>query len=423
MVLPVLVVIGKDYPGATPVLLGVALGVYGLTQAALQLPLGLLSDYIGRKPVIIAGLVVFGVGSVTAAMAESIEWLIAGRALQGAGAIAAAIMALLTDLTAEQNRTKAMASVGASIGVAFALSLVLGPLIAAGWGLSGIFWVTAGLSGFGILVTLFLVPNPDKQTLAASEGSLSSRLNSVITNTQLLRLDAGVFILHMLMTALFVAAPVLFVEQIDLPVEKHWQLYLPIMVVAFVAMVPFIIIAEKRRKMRPVFLMAVATLAVSLLLMASVPANLFLMALLLLVFFWGFNLLEATLPSLMSKLAPAGTKGAASGIYSTCQFLGAFAGGVIGGLVLDNLGSAWIFALGGLASLLWLAFSWSMVVPKPTSNVLVTLNGQSFEQIVNQLRDLDGVVEVTYLQEHSAASLRVDSDQFQRTQLQELGLS
>ena len=423
MVLPVLVVIGQEYEGATPVLLGIALGVYGLTQAALQLPLGLLSDYIGRKPVIIGGLLVFGLGSVTAASANSIEWLIIGRALQGAGAIAAAIMALLTDLTTDQNRTKAMASVGASIGVAFALSLVLGPLIAVPWGLAGIFWVTAGLSVVGILVTMFIVPTPVKISHSAAQGSPRERIRSVLHNPQLVRLDIGVFILHMLMTALFVAVPVVFVEKIDLPVERHWYLYLPIMVIAFVAMVPFIIAAEKYRKMRPVFLAAIGALALSLLLMASLPSNLFIMALLLLLFFWGFNLLEASLPSLMSKMAPAGTKGAASGVYSTCQFLGAFVGGVIGGLLLDNASVVWVFVAGGVASGLWLAISWSMVVPKPTSNVLVTLNGQSFEQIVDRLRDLDGVVEVTYLQELSAASLRVDNDQFRRNQLQELGLS
>ncbi len=422
MVLPVLVVLGASYEGATPALLGLALGVYGLSQAVLQLPLGLLSDFIGRKPVIVGGLLVFALGSVTAATADSVHWLIVGRALQGAGAIAAAIMALLTDLTSEANRTKAMASIGASIGVAFALSLVIGPLIASAWGLSGIFWLTALLALLGVVVALVVVPSPRPHPVASGGESLPARMRSVLSNGQLLRVDAGVFVLHMLMTALFVALPTVFVERLQLPVERHWLVYLPIMVIAFVAMVPMIILAEKRRKMKSVFLIAVASLAVSLLLLSSEPHSLLLTLAFLLVFFWAFNLLEATLPSLMSKLAPIGTKGAASGIYSTCQFLGAFTGGAVGGFLLQHLNSYWIFWLGAAMALLWLCWGWSMVVPKPLNQVLVTLNGQAFEQVETRLRALDGVVEVTYLQELSAASLRVDSDHFQKTKLQELGL-
>lgn len=422
MVLPVLVVLGADYQGATPVLLGLALGVYGLTQAVLQIPLGLLSDYIGRKPVIIAGLVVFMLGSITAAAAQSIEWLIIGRALQGAGAIAAAIMALLTDLTSDQNRTKAMASVGASIGVAFALSLVIGPLIAAQWGLPGIFWVTALLALLGIFVAVFIVPKQPKAIAGNAKNSPWQRLNEVVKHRQLLRLDLGVFFLHFLLMAIFVAVPAQLVNALDVPISRHWLIYLPIMVVAFIAMVPLIIMAEKRGKTKPIFLLAVGSLALSLVLMAIAASSLTIMVILLLLFFWGFNLLEATLPSLMSKTASTDTKGAASGVYSTCQFLGAFAGGALGGWLYQVGGGQVVFLVGAAIALLWLIISWSMSVPKPTSQVLVSLGNLAFEQVAGQLKGIEGVLEVTYLQEHGAASLRVQSGRFDRASLQALGL-
>ena len=421
MVLPVLVVLGADYQGATPALLGLALGIYGLTQALLQIPLGLLSDFLGRKPVIIAGLLVFAAGSVIAAVADNITWLIIGRALQGAGAIAAAVMALLTDLTSDQNRTNAMASLGASIGVAFALSLVLGPVIAAHWGLAGIFWLTAGLAVVGILVAAFVVPPQPRNSVHESTGSAGSRLRTVLTNRQLQRLDVGVFCLHLLMTALFVAVPGVLV-QAQLPVAKHWLVYLPVMVVAFVAMVPLIIIAEKRRKTKPVLLTAVLSLALSFLALVFAGKSLVPVVLLLLLFFWGFNLLEATLPSLMSKTAPVGTKGAASGVYSTCQFMGAFAGGVLGGWLLENFDAQSVFMMGACLAGLWWLLSLSMAEPKATSQVLVTLDGRAFEQVVEPLKNLEGVLEVTHLQDLKAASLRVYSDQFERASLQELGL-
>ena len=421
MVLPVLVVLGADYHGATPALLGLALGVYGLTQALLQIPLGLLSDFLGRKPVIIAGLVVFAVGSVVAAVADNVYWLILGRALQGAGAIAAAIMALLTDLTSDQNRTKAMASVGASIGVAFALSLVLGPLVASAWGLAGIFWLTAVLAVAGMFVAAFVVPAQPRGLHNDPEVSAGKRLQTVLAHRQLQRLDIGVFCLHLLLTALFVAVPGVLVQS-SLPVAKHWLVYLPVMVVAFVAMVPLIILAEKRHKTKPVFLIAVASLAISTALLSFIGPSLFGVVALLLVFFWGFNLLEATLPSMMSKTAPAGTKGAASGVYSTCQFLGAFVGGVLGGWLLQSFSAQTVFMLAASVAGLWWLLSLSMTVPKPTSQVLVTLGDRAFDQVVESLQGLDGVLEVTHLKDVKAASLRVYSDQFQRASLQELGL-
>lgn len=423
MVLPVLVVLGGDYQGATPALLGLALGVYGLTQALLQLPLGLLSDFVGRKPVIVGGLLVFAAGSVIAALANSIEWLIVGRALQGAGAIAAAIMALLTDLTAEQNRTKAMASVGASIGVAFALSLVLGPLLGAHWGLAGLFWVTAGLAVVGVAVALFVVPSPQAHAAPITDLTVSERMSKVLGQGQLLRLDFGVFILHLLMTAIFVAIPGLLLNKLDVAIKNHWLIYLPVMLIAFCAMVPMIILAEKRRRMKQVFLIAIGALVVSLACLALLPERLWLVIAILLVFFWGFNLLEATLPSLMSKLAPVGTKGAASGVYSTCQFLGAFTGGVVGGLVLQNAGMVWIFSLGAVLAGIWFVVGASMVVPKPTSQVLVALDDRPYGPLVAQLKAIDGVVDAIYIADLKSVSLRVDSDRFQRSELQALGLS
>ncbi|WP_460050265.1 MFS transporter [Sessilibacter sp. MAH2] len=421
MVLPVLSVLGQEYPQATPALIGIAIGVYGLTQALLQIPLGLLSDHIGRKPVIIFGLVIFGVGSVIAAEANSIWMLILGRGLQGAGAIAAAIMALLTDLTSEKNRTKAMASLGVSIGVAFAISLVIGPLIASAWGLSGIFWVSAALIIPGVWITLGVVPNPPKSLINKSQP-VFHQISSIVRHGQLLRLDVGVFVLHMAMTSMFVVIPTFLRDELALAVDSHWMIYLPVMLVSFIAMVPLVIIAEKRQKMKPVFMLAISFVFLAQIVFSQLIHNTALWVVALFVFFWGFNLLEATLPSLMSKQAPVGSKGTASGVFSTFQFLGAFCGGVVGGFLVQNYGSAAVFEFAAVMILIWFSLSLSMKVPLPLRELVLSADEHCFSELEPKLRQLAGVCEVSFKENSQEILMRVDQSKFKQDSIDGLGL-
>jgi MFS family permease len=367
MVLPVLMLYGDAYSGSSPFLLGLALGIYGLTQACLQVPLGLLSDVWGRKPVIALGLVVFAAGSAVAASSDSMTGLIIGRALQGAGAIASAIMALVADLTSEANRTKAMAAIGVSIGVSFALALILGPFIAGLGGISAVFWVSAVLAGVGLLIVWRIVPAPLPAAFGAASGdtgTVPGLIGATLRHRELLRLDWGIFCLHFVLMASFVAVPGM-LESFNFDPASHWKVYLPLMMLAFLAMLPFIAVAERKQQTKPVFLGAVALLAVAQVALAQWHAHFALGLTLLFAYFVAFNLLEATLPSLVSKLAPAGAKGTAMGIYSTSQFLGAFAGGAAGGLVLQYWGLTGVFAICGGVALVWWLVSVPMRVPPP----------------------------------------------------------
>ncbi|WP_339807035.1 MFS transporter, partial [uncultured Marinobacter sp.] len=252
MVLPVFALLGSELSGATPALTGLAIGAYGLTQALLQVPFGLLSDRLGRKPLIYVGLVIFAAGSLLAGASDSIYGVIAGRALQGAGAIASVLMALLSDLTREEQRTKAMATVGITIGLSFSLSLIVGPLVASVAGLAGLFYFTALLATIALGIVRFLVPEPVAGALTSDHLPVRAMLGRVLTDSRLLRLDFGIFALHLVLTALFLLVPVLLTQELGLPAERHWWFYLTIMVTSFFAMVPFIIIGEKYRKMKPV---------------------------------------------------------------------------------------------------------------------------------------------------------------------------
>ncbi|MES9845398.1 MAG: MFS transporter, partial [Candidatus Sedimenticola sp. 6PFRAG5] len=331
MILPVFALYAEQLQGVTPLLIGVAIGAYGLTQALLQIPFGMLSDHIGRKPVIIGGLLIFALGSVVAAMADSIWGVILGRALQGSGAIAAAVMALAADLTREQNRTKAMAVIGLSIGMAFAVSLVLGPILNAVIGVPGIFWLTAVLAISGIGIVLKLVPDPRESHFHRDTEPVPSMFGKVLRDTNLLRLDFGIFVLHMILTATFIAMPLALRDAAGLSGEDHWMVYLPVLLFAMAIMIPFVVIAEKRRKMKGVFVGAVFAIALAQFGFMWLHESIAGIAIALLVYFTAFNVLEATLPSLIAKVAPAESKGTAMGVYSTSQFIGAFLGGLIGG--------------------------------------------------------------------------------------------
>jgi len=424
MVLPVLSLYGTDYAGSTPFLLGLALGVYGFSQALLQIPFGMLSDRWGRKPIIVMGLLMFAVGSVVAATADSIYGLILGRFLQGAGAIASAIMALVADLTSDENRTKAMASIGASIGVSFAVALVLGPLISGWGGIEAIFWLTAVLALVGIVILLRWVPSPSPySTVHRDAGAVPEMLLQTLRQRELLRLNFGIFVLHFVLMACFVVMPGVLEGPLAIHRDQHWLVYLPILLLSFAAMVPLIIIAEKQRRIKSIFVFAVALLAASSVLLGLWQQQLMGFMLALFCFFWAFNLLEATLPSLMSKLAPAGAKGTASGIYSSCQFLGAFAGGVSGGWLVEQHSVASVFILSAVLLTIWCLVAVMMSPPRHLKNTQFSTSGLNIDSVTQRLSVMEGVVEVVFIEKDQMAYLKVDPAQFEPQHLEALKVS
>ena len=362
LVLPVFALEARKYPGGDdPALIGLAMGIYGLTQAMLQIPLGVASDRLGRKRVIIFGLLIFALGSLVAGSADTLMGVLAGRALQGAGAVSAAVTALLADLTRDVVRTKAMALVGASIGLMFALSMVAAPLFAALIGLSGLFVLTAVLAVLGIAVVLWWVPAEPEILKDAGRGGL----RQVMSNPALLRLNIGVFVLHAVQLAMWVAIPA-FLVQAGLGKDEHWQIYLPAVLGSFLLM-GGVFRLERRGHLRAVFLSAIALIAlvqVALLWVSSGAPSVTGLAWLLFAFFCGFNVLEATQPSLVSRIAPASSRGAAMGVYNTLQSLGFFAGGVMGGQLVKSYGTQGLFLTCAALMVLWLVVAWPMVAPK-----------------------------------------------------------
>lgn len=373
MVLPVFMLLGGELQGATPALIGLAMGMYGLTQALLQVPFGLLSDRLGRKRMIYAGLVVFASGSLLAASADHIYGVIAGRALQGAGAIASVLMALLSDLTRAEQRTKAMASIGITIGISFSASLIVGPLLGEIAGLAGIFYLTAILAVVAMVIVWKLVPNPSVMVTEGEHLPARAMLGLVLTDQRLLRLDFGIFALHLALTALFVQVPVMLSDTLALAVDSHWWFYLTVMVTSFFAMVPFIIIGEKKRRMKAVLSGAIALLALATLVLWQWAVTLVAAWFALFFFFMAFNLLEASLPSLISKEAPAGAKGTAMGVYSTSQFFGAFLGGAAGGIISGWAGAGGVFGLMVAVLLAWLVIAVTMPAPSYGDRFVVEL--------------------------------------------------
>lgn len=360
LVLPVFMLEARKYPGGDdPAMIGLAMGLYGLTQALFQLPIGLASDRIGRKPVIVAGLLVFAAGSLIAAMADSLTGLMAGRAIQGAGAVSAAVTALLADLTRDGVRTKAMALVGGSIGLMFALALVLAPLLNAWIGLSGIFGLTCALALAGIAVVLWVVPPEPRQHANAPKG----RFSELLGQSDLLRLNFGVFILHTVQMSMWVAVPAMLV-QAGLAKEQHWHIYLPAVLLSFVAM-GLLFSMERKGRLRTALLGAIGLVLVvqiglGMLAASGTIPTVWCMALLMFLFFCGFNALEATQPSLVSRMAPAPLRGAALGAYNTLQSLGLFAGGAVGGAVAKFAGVPGLFIMTAVLVALWLVVTWPL---------------------------------------------------------------
>lgn len=413
MILPVFSLYADELYGATPLLIGVALGAYGLTQALLQIPYGLLSDRFGRKPIITMGLLVFALGSIVAAQADSIYMVIFGRALQGAGAIAAAMMALVADLTREENRIRAMATIGVSIGASFSIALVIGPILNSWIGISGIFWFTAILALGAIGLLYWVVPNPVHSHIHRDAEAIPAQFRTVLKDGQLLRLNAGILCLHFILMASFVVLPVILRDVVGLEVDQHWKLYLPALLVSVAGMIPLILQAEKHHRMKQVFMGSILLIVVAEFALWFEHSHLWAVLLALIVFYTAFNTLEAILPSLISKMAPLSNKGTAMGFYSTSQFFGAFLGGASAGWLQGLYGLQSVFLLCAVVALIWAFIAASMQQPRYLNSYLLALScldKEQAKQLASQLTQVTGVMEAVVIAEDEVAYLRVDQE-------------
>jgi len=410
MILPIFAIYGEQLIGFSPIWIGLAIGAYGLTQALLQIPMGILSDKFGRKPVILVGLVIFLLGSIVAALSETIYGVVAGRALQGMGAIASAVLALAADLSREEQRPKVMATIGMFIGLSFTLAMILGPIVAQSFGLSGLFWVTAILTVAAMFMIQFMVPYSVNKAPRGDNIALPDQIGKLIVDPQLFRLNIGVFILHMALTACFVTLPKQFVH-VGIALEDHWQLYLPTLLGSFFLMVPFMIVAIKKQKEKQMFSSAVLLFSFTLLLLWYLPQSLMSIVISIVLFFTAFNYLEATMPSILSRIAPAGVKGSVMGVYSSSQFMGAFAGGLIGGAIATSFGEQMIFLVMACSGLLWFIAATGMKPLKKSKSYSfkTTIDcEETAEQVASELINLPGVIEATLVHTESVAYLKID---------------
>lgn len=413
MIFPVFALFAEqEFDNISGFQIGLAMGIYGLTQAILQIPYGMLSDKYGRKPLILIGMAVFFIGSVWCALAESIEMMIVGRAIQGMGAVAAVLMATVADNVSEQFRFRALSIVGVTIGFSFTLSLVLGPALSAWFGVRGIFWAIALLAIVGMLLVVFAVPKIENQVFQREAEADPSQFKDVIKNPQLMRLNIGVFILHATLTAMFVVVPMMIRDSSGMPVLEHWTLYLPVMLLSFVLMVPFIIQAESKGRMKSIFLMGIAGIALMQFALMVFVQSYWTLFGILLIFFTAFNLLEASLPSLVVKLSPADKKGTASGIFSSSQFLGAAIGGALGGYFYGQFGYDGVFTFTGFLGLVWFAFALTMVSPKPLSITSVSFSEaytpEQLPLLKENLLAYEGIYEVVPIYEEQRIYFKID---------------
>ncbi|MDP3562838.1 MAG: MFS transporter [Legionellaceae bacterium] len=358
MLIPVFTIYATHLVDATPTLIGIALGGYGLSQGILQIPFGMMSDRYGRKLILVIGLVLFVSGSLLGAFTHSIYGMIIARILQGAGAIGSVLIALLADLTPDEHRTKAMAIIGVTIGLSFSLAIVISPVITTHFGLAGIFYLTAFFALLGLLMVYFIIPNPVHIPFDSNSRINTSQFKQVIRNSHLLRSDAGIFFLHLMLTSTFFAIPMLLQQQIKQGhLGSSWHFYLPLMCISFLIMVPFIVLAERKQKIKWLFTAAIGIIALAQWSLAYSHDSLYSLFGLMFLYFVSFNILEASLPSLVSKQAHISSRGCAMGIYSSSQFLGIFVGGTLSGFIFQWLGFQGIFIMNGCVASIWLVIA------------------------------------------------------------------
>ncbi|VAW71796.1 Inner membrane transport protein YajR [hydrothermal vent metagenome] len=446
MIFPVMSLYIGVLPGATPSTVGFAIGAYALTQGFLQIPFGMLSDRWGRKPVIFIGLALFALGSIVAAMSDTIWGMIAGRIIQGCGAVSAAVMALTADLTREETRTKALATIGMSIGAAVMMALILGPVLNKIIGINGIFWITSGIALFGMAVLFWLVPDPADSHFHRDTEPVPGQFYRVLSNAQLMRLNFGIFSLHAIFAACFLVFPLLLKNSFELESHQHWWVYIPVMSLSMIIMVPMIIAGERYRKMKQMFVSAVLLVIIATFGMYYSVHNWLAIALLMILFFGAFNFLEAALPSLVSKTAPPEAKGTAMGVYATTQYFGTFLGAYGGGLVLHNyvspavgannielisdkllltqIPSVFIFCI--IISVIWLLVTLSMENPRNLSTQLLNvgkMNDSDAQHVAMKLTAVQGVAEAVVIGDEGVAYLKVDSKALDEKKLYEYSVS
>ncbi len=419
MIIPVFSVAGQTYEYATPALLGLAVGIYGLTQAILQIPFSLIADRYSRKPLVVFGLLLFALGGAIAAMSDTIYGVIIGRAIAGGGAVSAVVMALLADVTREENRMKAMATMGMSIGVSFAVAFSLGPWLTGLVGISGLFWVTT-IMGLAAISMLFLVPKVTRHHRNYQQGYLA-QLKQVLKMGDLNRLHVSVFSLHLLLTAMFIYVPSQLIDFAKIPLNSHGWVYLPLLVISLFFAFPSIVLAEKYRKMRGIFLTAIGGIILGLGILIFGFESKYILLTGLGLFFIAFNVMEALLPSWLSKAAPIQSKATAMGVNASSQFLGAFLGGVTGGqlLLLNNTALGWSI-LTGLA-IVWLLISFGLAQPRYLSSMVLRLpEHKQTDEWTSQLLAIRGIEEVVVMSDQQVAYVKVDKQQIDDATRQDL---
>lgn len=417
MLIPVFTVYAQELLGSTPTLIGLALGSYGLSQGILQMPFGWLSDRIGRKPVLFIGLALFVAGSLLGAYAQSIYTMILARTLQGMGAIGSVLIALLADLTPDEQRTKAMAVIGSTIGLSFSLAMVISPALTHTFGLSSIFYFTAILAILGLALLYLVIPTPQKEPFPVDPKTRSNLIKEVFFNVHLQRLNLGIFCQHLILTATFYVIPLILKDQLQRgSLTQQWHFYLPLMIFSFILMIPFLIWAEKKRQLKSVFVGAVFFSSLCQFLLSYMYPSWLSLCVLMLIYFIAFNILEASLPSLISRQANQMTKGTAMGLYSSSQFLGIFAGGAISGLTYQGWGISGVFYINALCGLLWLIvasylkpYAYQMTVKLNYSRKI-----QDEPSFMQTLKALTGVQQVAIKPDEGSLYLRVDKALYQQ---------
>ncbi|HAJ72001.1 MAG TPA: MFS transporter [Methylophilaceae bacterium] len=420
LILPIFAIYAEKLDGGSNhTLIGLALGAYGLMQVLLQLPFGMASDKYGRKKLIYVGLVLFAIGGLVAAFSHDIYMVIVGRAIQGAGAISAVVTALVADSTREEHRTQAMAMIGATIGLTFAVSLVAGPLLNQWIGVPGIFILTTVLSLLAILVVKYAVPDPLTSKFHSDAQAAPQKIKDVIRDAQLLRLNFGTFCLHGAQMAMFIVVPFALKETSGMSENQHWQVYLPVLILSFALMIPAIIYGEKRAKLKPVFIAAVGLMLIAQLAFANSIHHFWGIVGSLLVYFVAFNILEASLPSLISKMAPAASKGTAMGVHNTAQSFGMFLGATVGGFLSHHYGYSAVFIFCAILMTVWLVLAFGMKTPPSIKTKMYHIAGYNEQQahmLAANVALIAGVQEAVAIAEENMLIVKVNNQQSKEAQ-------